>query len=118
MTRQALARFQQANGISPALGIFGPITKAFINKNTSGAPVAGSAPQSTQVARNLEMGASGSDVTAMQNALIAAGFPIASGATGYFGQQTKDALIAYHKANNITPASGYFGPTTRAKLMK
>ena len=29
-TRAALARFQKANGISPAVGFFGPITRAFI----------------------------------------------------------------------------------------
>jgi hypothetical protein len=120
LTRQALARFQAANGISPALGIFGPITKAFINKNAAPAASAGTAPSQAagQTVRDLEMGASGADVTAMQKALIAAGFPIASGATGYFGQQTKDALIAYQKANNIVPASGYFGPVTRVKLIK
>jgi len=29
-TRAALARFQKANGISPAVGFFGPVTRAFI----------------------------------------------------------------------------------------
>ena len=31
-TRAAVARFQAANGISPAVGFFGPITRAFVNK--------------------------------------------------------------------------------------
>jgi hypothetical protein len=30
LTRSALARFQSANGISPAIGFFGPITRSFI----------------------------------------------------------------------------------------
>jgi hypothetical protein len=32
-TRAALAKFQKANGISPAVGFFGPITRAFINSH-------------------------------------------------------------------------------------
>jgi len=31
-TRAAVARFQAANGITPAAGFFGPITRAFVNK--------------------------------------------------------------------------------------
>lgn len=31
LTREALARFQFANGIAPAVGYFGPITRALIN---------------------------------------------------------------------------------------
>ncbi len=31
-TRAALARFQKANGIKPAVGYFGPVTRAFVNK--------------------------------------------------------------------------------------
>ena len=33
LTRAALARFQAANGISPAVGYFGPITREYINAN-------------------------------------------------------------------------------------
>lgn len=32
-TQKALAKFQAANGISPALGNFGPITRAFVNSH-------------------------------------------------------------------------------------
>ncbi|MEK7106886.1 MAG: peptidoglycan-binding domain-containing protein, partial [Patescibacteria group bacterium] len=32
-TRGALARFQAANGISPAVGYFGPKTRAYMNAN-------------------------------------------------------------------------------------
>lgn len=34
LTRTALAKYQAVNGISPAAGYFGPITRAFINKDT------------------------------------------------------------------------------------
>ncbi|MEI6478856.1 MAG: peptidoglycan-binding domain-containing protein [bacterium] len=65
---------------------------------------------------NLTVGSKGADVTALQNFLIKAGYSISAGATGNFGQQTKAALAAYQTANGITPAAGYFGPVTRAKV--
>lgn len=114
LTRQALIKFQQANGITPALGIFGPITKAFINKNSSVTNT--NSPTTPQSSRDLELGMSGADVTKLQEFLIKSGHSISAGVTGYFGQQTKDALIAYQKANNILPASGYFGPKTRSQM--
>lgn len=114
LTKQALIKFQQANGITPALGIFGPITKAFINKNSSVTNT--SSPATPQSSRDLELGMSGADVTKLQEFLIKSGHPISAGVTGYFGQQTKDALIEYQKANSILPASGYFGPKTRAQM--
>lgn len=66
--------------------------------------------------RDLTIGSSGADVTALQNTLIAAGDSIAAGATGYFGSQTQSALAKWQAANGISPASGYFGPITRAKI--
>ncbi len=66
--------------------------------------------------RDLELGMSGSDVTALQQLLIAQGYPIAAGATGFFGAQTKTALAAYQQAHSITPVTGYFGPVTRAQM--
>jgi hypothetical protein len=40
LTKAALAKFQAGNGISPAAGYFGAITRAFLN-NLSGTPVTG-----------------------------------------------------------------------------
>lgn len=64
--------------------------------------------------RDLQTGSFGSDVTSLQNFLITKGFSILAGATGYFGAQTKSALVAYQKVNGIAPAAGYFGPLTKA----
>lgn len=64
--------------------------------------------------RDLDIGATGPDVTALQNWLIGKGYAITAGATGYFGAQTQAALAAYQAANGISPAAGYFGPKTRA----
>ena len=65
---------------------------------------------------DLTLGSSGAEVTALQNFLISGGYSIPAGATGYFGAQTQAALAAYQAANGISPASGYFGPITRAKV--
>ena len=70
---------------------------------------------------DLHLGMSGTDVTELQKFLIASGFDIpaitkGSQAYGYFGSQTLAAVIAFQKANGITPAAGYVGSLTRAVL--
>lgn len=80
------------------------------------ASLQGGASASVTFTRDLTLGSSGADVTALQNWLIKGGYSIPAGATGYFGAQTQAALAAYQKANGITPAAGYFGPITRAKV--
>lgn len=66
--------------------------------------------------RNLTIGSTGADVTALQNWLITKGHAIPAGATGYFGIQTRAALAAYQSASGIAPAAGFFGPITRGRL--
>ena len=80
------------------------------------AALQGGATASVQFTRDLTIGSSGADVTALQQWLIARGFSIPAGATGYFGTQTQSAVAAYQRANGIAPAAGYFGPITRAKV--
>lgn len=81
-------------------------------------PVAGAqtATASATFTRDLTIGSTGADVTALQNWLINKGYAIAAGATGYFGAQTQAALAKYQAAKNISPAAGYFGPITRAAV--
>lgn len=64
----------------------------------------------------MTKGATGASVSALQTWLIAKGYSIPAGATGYFGAQTTAALAAYQKASGISPAVGYFGPITRAYI--
>ena len=66
--------------------------------------------------KSLTVGSKGADVKALQSFLIAAGYSIPAGATGTFGPQTRAALASYQTANDITPAAGYFGPVTMAKV--
>lgn len=82
----------------------------------SGMTSGGGSSSCAQFTMDLTMGASGAEVTALQNFLIGKGHAIAAGATGYFGGQTQAALSAYQSANGISPAAGYFGPITRAKV--
>ena len=62
--------------------------------------------------KDLQFGMTDPDVVQLQ---IRLGFSHAY-QTGYFGNLTKAAVIAYQKANNITLAIGYVGQITRAKL--
>ena len=64
--------------------------------------------------KDLTLKSSGADVTCLQNALIAAGYSIPAGATGYFGAQTQTAVIAWQKAAGVSPTAGYFGAKSRA----
>ena len=69
---------------------------------------------------NLTVGSTGNDVVLLQNGLIAGGYSIpsiSSGAAtpGYFGSQTKAAVMAYQSAHSI-PNTGFVGPLTRAAL--
>jgi hypothetical protein len=68
------------------------------------------APATAAFTRNLTIGSTGADVTALQTKLGV------TPATGYFGAITKAAVVAYQTANGIVPASGYVGPLTLAKL--
>lgn len=70
--------------------------------------------------KDLEYGDDDQDVKELQKYLNTNGFKVAvSGAgspgneTTYFGLATQSALAKFQRANNITPASGYFGPITR-----
>lgn len=72
------------------------------------AAVGTSATTGTTFTRNLTVGSSGADVTALQTKLGVS-------ATGYFGSLTKAAVMSYQTANGI-PSTGYVGPLTRAQL--
>jgi hypothetical protein len=90
-------------------------------------PVVSYPVSSTQVAslyifaRDLELLSTGDDVKELQKFLNAHGYTVALSGPGSvgsettkFGDATKAALIRYQAVQGITPASGYFGPKTRA----
>ena len=75
-----------------------------------------------QINNDLEIGSNGEEVVWLQDFLISADTgPHArtlanSGATGYFGTLTKNALAEYQLSVGIKPAFGYFGQITRSSI--
>jgi len=74
--------------------------------------------------RNLTVGSVGEDVRALQRFLNSEGFAVATTGAGSpgnestrFGPRTRDALIRFQLAVNISPARGFFGPITRGRIM-
>jgi peptidoglycan hydrolase-like protein with peptidoglycan-binding domain len=71
---------------------------------------------------NLIRGSKGNEVAVLQNFLISQNKGQASqalmrvGATGYFGSLTRSALAEFQLSVGISPASGNFGPITRAYI--
>lgn len=77
-------------------------------------------PANAAFSAYLTVGSTGADVSALQTWLIANNYAIpaiSSGAAqkGYFGQQTKAAVVKYQAAIGL-PATGFVGPLTIAKL--
>jgi hypothetical protein len=66
--------------------------------------------------QDLTPGMEGENVRALQQLLIAQGYSISAGVTGFFGAQTQAALAKYQAEHNIAPSSGYFGPLTQAQM--
>lgn len=125
ITQSALAEYQKSVGISPANGYYGPLTRAYVQQAkppVTTPPAAPTAPSDLVPGRDLELGASGADVVWLQTFLTVVRAGPASealnkaGSTGYFGSITKAALVEYQKKAGISPAAGYFGPTTRAYM--
>jgi len=111
----------QVSAIIGLLQSFGADAATIANVNaslTGGAPVATTPAASTTYTRDLTIGSTGADVTALQTFLESKGMLVmpAGVAKGYFGALTKSALAAYQAANGIAPAAGYFGPKTRAMV--
>lgn len=70
--------------------------------------------------RDLTIGSTGPDVTALQRYLNQHGYQVAATGPGskgqetnYFGTLTRDAVSKLQKVNGISPTAGYFGQITR-----
>jgi photosystem II stability/assembly factor-like uncharacterized protein len=90
--------------------VFSPEVESVLNGDSS------SSSNSSTSVRDLEHGMRGDDVKSLQELLISQGYSIPAGPTGYFVDQTRDALIEYQIKNSITPAIGYFGASTRTQM--
>jgi peptidoglycan hydrolase-like protein with peptidoglycan-binding domain len=81
------------------------------------ASLQGGASVGAQITSDLTVGSTGSQVVALQSALVSQGHLVmpAGVAMGYFGSLTKAAVMRWQAANGV-PATGYFGPISRAKF--
>jgi len=92
---------------------------------TSGTVSTGSStvPASLLSSSDLTVGSKGAVVKDLQRFLNGAGYVVSASGAGsvgmeseYFGNATKAALAKFQAAQGISPAAGYFGAKTRAKL--
>ncbi len=130
MTQSALIEYQASVGISPADGYYGVVTRAKIEANpissipTNPTPTTNSpTPSTTTITRDLTLNSVGEDVRVLQKFLNARGYTVATVGAGslgsettFFGPATRAAVIRFQLAQSISPAAGYVGPLTRAKL--
>ena len=128
-TRAALIKFQKANNISPAIGYFGPITRALVNSILEldlnlKKPTDTQSTTAPLYTRDLDLNTLSDDVKALQQFLNKEGFLVSisgpgsiGNETNKFGPATKAALIKFQIANKISPAIGYFGPITRSVVI-
>ncbi len=72
-------------------------------------------PSAMAAAPTMKLGSRGSDVTQLQNRLLALGYMDYPNATGYYGAVTKTAVIRF-QSNNSLSADGVAGPLTQNKL--
>lgn len=106
ITKDALIRFQTSVGLE-GVGQVGPKTLAVLNGSTT-----------TTISATfglLSVGATGSDVSALQQLLKDKGFYTYPTITGYYGPITEAAVKAFQIANGLEGV-GYVGPQTHAKL--
>lgn len=119
MAHAAALTDAQVSSILSLLTSFGADASTIANVQaslTGGTPTStgsGSTSSSYTFTRDLTVGSTGADVTALQNALKAGGYMTAN-ATGYFGALTKAGVAAWQTAKGVTPAAGYFGAKSRA----
>ncbi len=79
-------------------------------------PAISLAQTSCTFTRSLTVGSRGADVQCLQEVLKAGGFLNIASTTTYFGAMTKAAVARWQASAGVTPAAGFFGPLSRARL--
>ena len=111
---EAVRAFQSANGLKVD-GKAGYETQTALYSDSA---IRGNAnittDSSSALVSTLRYGSEGAEVTTLQNRLIALGY-LAGSADGKFGRDTKAAVIAFQKANQLD-ADGVVGTDTSSRL--
>ena len=75
------------------------------------------------ITKDLQLGTMDEEVRCLQQYLNSHGHPIATTGVGSAGKETTEfksltqaAVVKWQMANGVSPATGYFGPKSRAKL--
>ncbi|MEN0644963.1 peptidoglycan-binding protein [Alkalicoccobacillus gibsonii] len=119
-TKDAVTSFQRSKNLQVD-GIAGPQTFAALN-NTGGSKAPAPSNQTTKNTNSspsatssiLRVGSRGAAVTELQSQLRSVGV-FNQNPTGYYGNDTRDAVRKFQSANGLT-ADGIAGPKTFAKL--
>ena len=107
-TKDAVLRFQRANGLT-ADGVIGRVTTSALFPTATTR-----SPASQTITAVLREGSRGVEVTRIQQRLIELGIFNAR-ATGVFGPLTKDAVVRFQRANSLI-SDGVIGSSTIAAL--
>lgn len=113
-TRAAVVSFQSSKGLAQS-GEIDTATAAALGVST--APIAPTTPPTTAVAahKGLQVGATGSSVTDLQERLVAAGAYLAGGVDGRYGKGTAAAVSQYQGWNGLN-RSGVVDAATASVL--
>lgn len=117
LTKKAVMLFQKRHGLS-ATGVADKATLRQIESLSSIEIVKDKAEYyNVSLARDLQIGSRGKDVSVLQEFLINYGVYPEALITGYFGNFTKTALQKFQTEQNIKPAFGYFGQKTKQRML-
>lgn len=117
LTANALRSFQNANGVE-ASGVVDGATAAALDAVGAGSGGAPHEPAATNPFEGLRYGSLGADVTALQKALIAAGFRPLGGADGVYGRATEASVSKFQAARGLAQTGAVDAKTADALAAK